>query len=318
MASPEPEKIPVGSLNDVLSEKILNGIKKYGFSGLLPFQAESVRSILSGKDTIISAPTGSGKTEAFSIPILERMLQEPELRVFALLVYPLNALIDDQVSKISSLTDKCDLKGMMGVYSIHGGQSSQYKDMIISDASKKSLVVVTNFDFINYHLILQDKKWNILFKNAKIIVMDEAHSYTRFHGSNAYHVLKRMRRHMKDVQFVGSSATLDNFPEFFSDMFDLPQESFSYIKSKTGRKRDMEMIFIMPRKFGQRTTMEMLASICHKNKSAQLIFSSSHNDAEFLASNVESANGGMCIQIHRGALTRAAESCTSPRRRQTS
>ncbi len=302
LTSPEPEKIPVESLNGVLSEKILNGVKKYGFSGLLPFQNESVCSILNGKNTIISAPTGSGKTEAFSIPILERMSQESEPGVLALLVYPLNALIDDQVSKISSLIDRCDLKGRMGVYSIHGGQSSQYKDMIISDASKKSLIIATNFDFINYHLILQDKKWNNLFKNAKIIVMDEAHSYTSFHGSNVYHVLKRMRRYMKDVQFVGSSATLDNSLEFFSDMFDLPQESFSYIKSKTRRKRDMEMFFIMPRKFGQRTTMEMLASICHKNRSTQLIFSNSHNDAEFLASNVESANDGMRIQIHRGGL----------------
>ena len=302
LTSPEPEKIPVESLNDVLSEKILDGIKKYGFSGLLPFQEESVRSILNGKNSIISAPTGSGKTEAFSIPILEKISQESEPGVFALFVYPLNALIDDQVSKISKLIDKCGLKSKIGVYSIHGGQSSEYKDMIISDASKKSLIIATNFDFINYHLILQDKKWNELFKKAKIIVMDEAHSYTSFHGSNVYHVLKRMRRYMKDIQFIGSSATLDNSAEFFSDMFDLPEESFSFIKSKTGRKRDMHMFFIMPRKFGQRTTMEMLASICHRNKSTQLIFSNSHDDSEFLASNVESSNDGIRIQIHRGGL----------------
>lgn len=302
LTSPEPQKIPVESLSDVLSDKILDGIKKYGFSGLLSFQEESIRSILNGKNSIISAPTGSGKTEAFSIPILEKISKESEPGVFALFVYPLNALIDDQVSKISKLIDQCGLKSKVGVYSIHGGQSSEYKDMIISDASKKSLIIATNFDFINYHLILQDKKWNELFKTAKIIVMDEAHSYTSFHGSNVYHVLKRMRRYMKDVQFVGSSATLDNSKEFFSNMFDLPEESFSYIKSKTRRKRNMHMFFIMPRKFGQRTTMEMLASICHKNKSTQLIFSNSHNDSEFLASNVESSNDGIRIQIHRGGL----------------
>ncbi|MCE2614306.1 MAG: DEAD/DEAH box helicase [Nitrosopumilus sp. (ex Thoosa mismalolli)] len=301
LTSPEPQKIPVESLNDVLSDKILDGIKKYGFSGLLSFQEESIRSILNGKNSIISAPTGSGKTEAFSIPILEKISKESEPGVFALFVYPLNALIDDQVSKISKLIDKCGLKSKVDVYSIHGGQSSEYKDMIISDASKKSLIIATNFDFINYHLILQDKKWNELFKNAKIIVMDEAHSYTSFHGSNVYHVLKRMRRYMKDVQFIGSSATLDNSKEFFSNMFDLPEESFSYIKSKTRRKRNMHMFFIMPRKFGQRT-MEMLASICHKNESTQLIFSNSHNDSEFLASNVESSNDGIRIQIHRGGL----------------
>jgi len=302
MVSPEPEKIPVQSLKDVLSENILKGIEKYGFSGLLPFQEESVRSILKGNNSIISAPTGSGKTEAFGIPILQKISQEAKPGVFALFVYPLNALIDDQVSKISQLIDRCELKSTVGVYSIHGGQSPEYKDMVISDAKKKSLIIATNFDFINYHLILQDKKWNELFKNAKIIVMDEAHSYTSFHGSNVYHVLKRMKRYMGEIQFVGSSATLDNSKEFFSNMFDLPQESFSYIKSKIRRKYNMHMFFIMPRKYGQRTTMEMLASICYKNHSTQLIFSNSHNDSEFLASNVEDANDGIRIQIHRGGL----------------
>ncbi|MDH3488997.1 MAG: DEAD/DEAH box helicase [Nitrosopumilus sp.] len=300
--SPEPNKISVDSLDDVLSGNILNGIKKYGFSGFLPFQEQSIRSIIKGDNCIISAPTGSGKTEAFSIPILQKISQDEVPGVFALFVYPLNALIDDQVSKISNLIDKCGLKNKVSVYSIHGGQSSEYKDMIIADSSKKSLIIATNFDFINYHLILQDKKWNELFKNAKIIVMDEAHSYSSFHGSNVYHVLNRMKRYMGKVQYVGSSATLDNSKEFFSNMFDLPEESFAYIKSEIRRKHNMHMFFVMPRKYGQRITMEMISSICFKNKSTQLIFSNSHNDAEFLASNIEEANDGIRIQIHRGGL----------------
>lgn len=302
LIAPESDKIPIESLKDVLSDNIIRGLEKYGFSGLLPFQEESIREILKGNNSIISAPTGSGKTEAFAIPILQKISENPTPGVFTLLVYPLNALIDDQVSKISDLIQKCKLGNNVGIYSIHGGQSTEYKDMIISDANEKSLIIATNFDFINYHLILQDKKWNELFKNAKIIVMDEAHSYTSFHGSNVYQVLKRMKRYMGKIQFIGSSATLDNSKEFFSSMFDLPESSFSYIKSEFRRKQNMHMFFIMPRKFRQRTTMEMLSSICYKNKSTQLVFSNSHNDAEFLASNVENANEGIRIQIHRGGL----------------
>ena len=302
LIAPEAEKIPIETLSDVLSENIIKGLLKYGFTGLLPFQEESVRAILKGENSIISAPTGSGKTEAFAIPVIQKISEDPTPGVFTLLVYPLNALIDDQASKIADLIQKCNLSDKMAVYSIHGGQSTDYKDMIISDASQKSLIIATNFDFINYHLILQDKKWNELFKNAKIIVMDEAHSYTSFHGSNVYHVLKRMKRFMGKVQFVGSSATLDNSKEFFSNMFDLPEDSFTYIKSKFRRKQNMHMFFVMPRKFKQRTTMEMLSSICYKNNSTQLVFSNSHNDAEFLASNVEEANTGVRIQIHRGGL----------------
>ena len=302
LISLEPKKIPLENLNDILSKKIISGLKKYGFSGLLPFQEESIRSILKGNNSIISAPTGSGKTEAFIIPILQKILENPIKGVFVLLVYPLNALIDDQVSKISELIEKCQLNNIISTYSIHGGQSSQYKNKIITESYKKSIILATNFDFINYHLILQDKKWNQLFKNAKIIVMDEAHSYTSFHGSNVYQVLKRMKNYMGKFQIIGSSATLDNSKEFFSDMYDLPVNSFSYIKSDFKRKQNMHQFFIMPRKFGQRTTMEMISSICHKKKSKQLVFSNTHNDAEFLASNVESKNEEIRIQIHRGGL----------------
>ena len=203
---------------------------------------------------------------------------------------------------MSKLVEKCQLDNIISTHSIHGGQSSQYKDKIITESYKKSIILATNFDFINYHLILQDKKWNQLFKNAKIIVMDEAHSYTSFHGSNVYHVLKRMKKHMKEFQIIGSSATLDNSKEFFSNMYDLPANSFSHIKSEFKRKQNMHQFFIMPRKFGQRTTMEMISSICHKKNSKQLVFSNTHNDAEFLASNVESMNKKIRIQIHRGGL----------------
>ena len=302
LVSLEPEKIPIENLKDILSTKIIDGLKKYGFSGILPFQSESIRSILKGNNSIISAPTGSGKTEAFIIPILQKILENPIKGVFVLLVYPLNALIDDQVSKISDLIEKCELNKTISTYSIHGGQSSEYKEKIISESYEKSIILATNFDFINYHLILQDKKWNQLFKNAKIIVMDEAHSYTSFHGSNVYHVLKRMKNYMKNFQIIGSSATLDNSKEFFSNMCDLPEKSFTYIKSNSKRKQNMHQFFIMPRKFGQRTTMEMITATCNKKNSKQLVFSNSHNDAEFLASNVESINEKIRIQIHRGGL----------------
>ena len=48
--------------------------------------------------------------------------------------------------------------------------------------------------------------------------------------------------------------------------------------------------------------MEMLTSLCFKNYKKQLVFSNSHNDAEFLASNVENANRDIKIQVHRGGL----------------
>ena len=302
ITAPDPPTIPVEELSDVLDQSIIKGLNRYGFSGVLEFQNESIRTILSGKDTIISAPTGSGKTEAFTIPILQKILKNPSAGVVALFVYPLNALIDDQVSKIKKLIEDCGLGNKIGAYSIHGGQDSTYKDGIILEAEKKSLILATNFDFINFHLILQDKKWNKLFKHAKILVLDEAHSYTSFHGSNVYHVVNRMKNYMQDLQYVGSSATLDNSKQFFSNMFDLDESDVAYVKSKYRRKQDMHRFFIMPRKFGQRMTMQNITSLCFKNGKKQLVFGNTHSDVEFLATNLEDSNRGIRIEVHRGGL----------------
>ena len=302
LTAPNPPTIPVEKLTDVLDETIIDGLKKYGFSGVLEFQNESVRTILSGKNTIISAPTGSGKTEAFTIPILQKILKNSSPGVIALFIYPLNALIDDQVSKIKKLIQDCDLENKIAAYSIHGGQIKEYHETIISESQKKALILATNFDYLNWHLIIQDKKWNRLFKHAKIIVLDEAHSYTSFHGSNVYHVIKRMKKYMKNLQYVGSSATLDNSKEFFSNMFDLDENNVAYIKSKHRRKQDMHKFFIMPRKFGQSTIMHKITSLCFKNRKKQLVFGNSHSDVEFLATNLEDSNRKMRIQVHRGGL----------------
>ena len=311
--TPDPPVIQLEKLTDVLDDKLLQGLKKYGFSGILEFQEECTRAILDDKNTIMSAPTGSGKTEAFAIPIIQKIIkQKYPSGVFALLVYPLNALIDDQISKIKNLVEKCGLDDKIFVSSIHGGQSQDYKEKIRIEAQNKCVILATNFDFINWHLIVQTKNWKELFRPAKVIVMDEAHSYSSFHGSNVYHVIKRMKNYMKNVQFIGSSATLDNAEEFFSDMFDLPIDSIKYIKSRHGRKQYMHKFFIIPRAYRQRMAMEKLASICfrygeetgaEKGTTKQLIFSNTHNDAEFLATNVEDANKNIRIQVHRGGLS---------------
>tara|TARA_Y100001936_G_scaffold176994_1_gene173608 strand:- start:126 stop:2747 length:2622 start_codon:yes stop_codon:yes gene_type:complete len=302
LKAPEPPTIPVDNLSDVLHPSIISGLKQYGFSGVLEFQDKSIRTIISGKNTIISAPTGSGKTEAFTIPILQKILEKKSVGTVAVFVYPLNALIDDQVSKIKRLIEKCGLEDTIAGYAIHGGQSSRYKDGIIAESAKKSLILATNFDFINYHLILQDKKWKQLFKPARILVLDEAHSYTSFHGSNVYHVVKRMKNYMQNLQYIGSSATLDNSKGFFSNMFDLQENEVEYVKSKHRRKQNMHRFFIMPRKFGQRMTMQKITSVCYKNNSKQLVFGNTHSDVEFLATNLEDSNRNMRIEVHRGGL----------------
>ena len=299
----EPEKIPLESLNGVIIPEILDGIAKNGLKqGFLEYQIDSIKSILQGKNTIISAPTGSGKTEAFTIPIIQKILENYSTGVFALLTYPLNALIDDQISKINNLIESCGLEDKIVARAIHRGVSQDARQKIIKETSQKCIILATSFDFIDWHLTLQTNSWKMLCQPAKILVMDEAHSYTSFHGSNVYHVIKRMKKYTGPLQYICSSATLDNSQQFFSEMFDLEDNSFNSIKSDKGRKQDVYKFFIMPRKLPQRETMEMISSLCHKHNSKQLVFSNTVNNAEILAANLRERNSGIKVKVHSGVI----------------
>ena len=127
-----------------------------------------------------------------------------------------------------------------------------------------------------------------------------------------------MKEHMKDVQFIGSSATLQNAQEFFESICGLDSLSSRHVESKTGRERDMHKFFIYPLKYPQRVIMQEIAKTCYKKqsdrkdpdkKSRQLIFSNTHDGAEFVAENIERSSS-MKIDVHRGGLAQSDRTFT--------
>ena len=60
-----------------LSQEILKAVDKMGFSEMTPVQAKTLPLMMEGRDIIAIAPTGTGKTCAFAVPILQRLTQHP-------------------------------------------------------------------------------------------------------------------------------------------------------------------------------------------------------------------------------------------------
>lgn len=70
---------------------------------LFKHQEEGIKSILDNNHTIVSTGTGSGKTESFILPILDHCIKNKNKGLKAIIVYPMNALANDQVLRLRTL-----------------------------------------------------------------------------------------------------------------------------------------------------------------------------------------------------------------------
>lgn len=90
-----------------LSPIILSNIQALGYIAPTPIQKQSIPPILAGKDVMGLAQTGTGKTAAFALPILQRLMQGPRLRVRALIIAPTRELaqqIHDAITELAKGT----------------------------------------------------------------------------------------------------------------------------------------------------------------------------------------------------------------------
>ena len=100
-----------------LSEEILKGIKEMGFEEASPIQRECILPLLEGKDVIGQAQTGTGKTAAFGIPMLEMVTSEKKVQ--GLVLCPTRELSIQVADEISKLGKYKNVK----VLPVYGGAS---------------------------------------------------------------------------------------------------------------------------------------------------------------------------------------------------
>jgi ATP-dependent RNA helicase DeaD len=153
----------VQNFNDLpLSKDVLRGIKALGFKKPSPIQAQSIMPLLEGRDVIGQAQTGTGKTAAFGIPMVES-IDVSDRRVQGLVLAPTRELaiqIADHISRISRYTG-------IRVCPIYGGEkiNRQIKKL----KSGVHIVVGTPGRVID-HL----QRGTLRLKAVHMVVLDEA------------------------------------------------------------------------------------------------------------------------------------------------
>jgi len=289
LKSPEPKMgCKVEDLG--LDESISDHLKELKIEQFYKFQEESIHEIIFGENVVIEAPTASGKTEAFLIPVIQRIKKDAsDGNVFAIFVYPTKALSRDQYPKIQKFAEKIGIN-----VKVFDGDTEQTERREIIENPPH--ILVTNFDILHYHLCHQTK-FSSLLSSTRVLVVDEAHVYSGIFGSNVHYIIKRLKRICRNkLQFIAASATLDDAKEFCQQLFG---EKMQIIHG-SGKKGQTDFVMLFPSLRTQRALMvELTKKLTEKNHKT-MVFNNSHLNSELLA--IQAKKQKVNIKVHRAGL----------------
>ncbi|MEU0265686.1 DEAD/DEAH box helicase [Nocardioides sp. NPDC006303] len=269
-----PPYAPGASARDLIKSGILS--KRFAdlHSEALPLdrplyvhQEQSIRKVAAGRNVVVATGTGSGKTESFLLPILDSLVREQEQGtlgpgVRALLLYPMNALANDQMKRMRQLlanypgitfgrytgdteTDPRKAREMFGQLNI--GEPTLPNELLSREEMRKTPphLLLTNFAMLEYLLLRpldldlfstgDDSTWRFL-------VVDEAHVYDGSQGAEIAMLLRRVKDRVaptRPIQCIATSATVGSdataVTRFASSLFG---EQFEWIDGD-GQRQDL-------------------------------------------------------------------------------
>ena len=204
-------------------------------------QETAIRKLVAGRNLVVSTGTGSGKTESFLLPILDALLREraagtlgPGVR--ALLLYPMNALANDQLKRLRqalALAPHITFGRYTGetleyakdaesdFRAMNPGQERLSNELLSREEMRNSPphILMTNYAMLEY-LLLRPKDID-LFDGPhagtwRFLILDEAHVYDGAQGSEVALLLRRLRQRVApetNLQCVATSASLEGSSE---------------------------------------------------------------------------------------------------------
>lgn len=246
-----PPFVPGPSIRDLVREGVLcDGFERLcALAGPeLPYdrplyvhQARAIRlAVGEGRSIVVATGTGSGKTESFLLPILDRLLrQEDEGRlgpgVRALLLYPMNALANDQVKRLRRIlarypsikfgrytgqTEDEPRRARAEFRKINPGEPELEHELKSREEMQERPphILLTNYAMLEY-LLLRPQD-TALFEGPSAstwsdVVVDEAHVYDGANGAEVAMLLRRLRDRVargRPLRCFATSATLGSGP----------------------------------------------------------------------------------------------------------
>ena len=227
-------------------------------------QEQAIRKANFERNLVVTTGTGSGKTECFLLPIINHLLREKEhdtldSGVRAILIYPMNALANDQMKRLraifknytsitfgvyNSSTKETDEEGKRRYGEIFKIDKPLPNEIISRNTMRTNPphILITNYAMLEYMLLRP--KDDIVFTGAKLrfLVLDEAHVYRGATGMETSFLLRRLKARIADsskVIHILTSATLGgkdadaDIVRFAHTLCDAEFKSEDIIRSRT-------------------------------------------------------------------------------------
>ncbi len=178
---------------------------------LFRHQEEAILRARDGRNYVLTTGTGSGKSLAYIIPIVDFVLRNPERKsIKAIVVYPLNALANSQYGELEKFLCRGypDGRGPVTFERYTGQETEEEKERIRLDPPD---ILLTNY--VMLELILTRTTETPIVRAAndlRFLVMDELHTYRGRQGADVAMLIRRSREYFRadDLQLVGTSATM--------------------------------------------------------------------------------------------------------------
>lgn len=232
-------------------------------------QETALLKATAGENLVVTTGTGSGKTESFLLPIIDHLLKEQEsgtldAGVRAIIIYPMNALANDQMKRMRALfknypqicygvyngnTEHTQSKALAEYRRTYHNEAGDSMDPAPNEIISREVmqerpphILITNYSMLEY-MMLRPKDDKV-FSGAKLkfIVLDEAHIYKGATGMETSLLMRRLRARISEpnrVQYILTSATLGG-PDADNEILNFAKKLCGVPFSRSGIIRAVE------------------------------------------------------------------------------
>ena len=206
----EPKYAPIQTFRKI-EPRLAKRLREAGITQLYRHQGEAIELALAGENVVLEAPTASGKTLSFGIPVLQDLIQSRNRH--AMLIYPMNAVALDQREKLlpihDGLTDRIGWPVESWTY--NGDVDAETRKVLRDNPPH---LLITNIDYIHRSFLAHSNLWTKFLENLKWVVLDEIHEYRGYFGTHAAMVLRRLGHFLESrnvhPQYMLATATCAN------------------------------------------------------------------------------------------------------------